>query len=257
MLDGYTARCLVQSSVGLDEDLAGLLVCKDNVADLGAPEIEANRRHVNIEFVTSLDVRGGLVNVKLLQVLADGCVVVSLVFQFSLDNSRTFTSSSQNLRAIQLDGQIRQVSLLVVQLAEIVASLEETLEDGESGLAVSLSPLLALGIPHLERCKTSSGHREVGGIEHVTSLSINIDAAVSETKDLQNWELAAQVHGNKLSTALLVGSGNASKDGAPGLARLVPGGDGLVRNRADRRVLLVEVVGAWRCLLQKLAASVT
>ena len=114
---------------------------------------------------------------------------------------------------------------------------------------MSLSPLLALRIPHLQGSQAGAGHGEVGGVEDIASLAINILAAVAEAKDLEDGELAAQVHGNKLCAALLVRGGNAAKDGTPSLARLVPCGNGLAIHGADRWVRLVEVESSGGGLL--------
>ena len=72
MLDRDLARGLIQGGVGLDKDLTRLLVLQDNVADLGAPEVQADRCHVDVEIGARLHIGGGLVDVKLLEVLADG-----------------------------------------------------------------------------------------------------------------------------------------------------------------------------------------
>lgn len=168
----------------------------------------------------------------------------------------TITAGSENLGAVKLDGQIGEVVLGVVKLAEVILGLKEALENGETSLAVSLSPFLALGIPHLERGETSTGHGKVRCIEDIASFIVNILRTVAEAEDLEDRELAAQMHGNQLSTALFVRSSNASKYGTPGLAWLVPCRDGLVVDRADGRVLLIEVEDARGRLLQKLAAAV-
>ena len=62
--------------------------------------------------------------------------------------------------------------------------------------------------------------------------------------------------GVKMTEWYLVSAGNTAEYGAPRLARLVPGGDGLPGQGADRGVLLVEVEDTRGCLLEELAATV-
>lgn len=62
---------LIQSGVGLDKDLAWLLVCKHHIADLGAPELETDVSHAVVELGALLDISGGFVNVNLLEVVGN------------------------------------------------------------------------------------------------------------------------------------------------------------------------------------------
>jgi len=55
----------------------------------------------------------------------------------------------------------------------------------------------------------------------------------------------------------LVCAGETAENRAPRLPRLVPGGDGLACQGADRRVLVIEVVDARGGLLKELTASMT
>lgn len=71
MLQGHLARGLIKVGVGLDKDLTRLLVLKDNIADLGAPEVEADSSHVDIEVSACRDIGGRLVDVKFLEILGD------------------------------------------------------------------------------------------------------------------------------------------------------------------------------------------
>lgn len=169
----------------------------------------------------------------------------------------TFAASGENLGTVKLNRQIRQVILGVVQLAKVVSSLEETLEDREAGLRVSLSPFLALGIPHLNGTKTLLGHAEIRRVENITGFIIHILAAITKAKNLEDLKVAREIHGDELSTAFLVGRGNGAENGAPGLTRLVPGRDGLLGHGADRRVGLVKVEDAGGGLLEELAAAVS
>lgn len=75
VLDRDLARSIIQVGIGLDEDLTGLLVGKDNVADLGAPEVSVNSSHVNVEVRAGLNISGGLVDVQLLQVLGNSYTI--------------------------------------------------------------------------------------------------------------------------------------------------------------------------------------
>ena len=86
---------------------------------------------------------------------------------------------------------------------------------------MSLSPLLALGVPELDRDKTSPGHAQVRSIENVTSLAVHIHRSIAEPKDLEGREFAAsrkltiatgggiwgvdsrKMHGHELGTAFL------------------------------------------------------
>ena len=65
------------------------------------------------------------------------------------------------------------------------------LQNGEASLAVSLSPLLALGIPELGRNETCPRHAKVRGVKDITGLTVHIDVAVAKAEDLQGLELAA------------------------------------------------------------------
>jgi len=71
VLDRNLSRCLIQRCIGLDEDLARLLVLENNVTDLLAPEFSVNRCHVHVKVSTSLDIGGRFVNVQLLEILGD------------------------------------------------------------------------------------------------------------------------------------------------------------------------------------------
>lgn len=57
VLDRHSASGLIQGSVGLDEDLAWLLVIEDHLADLGAPEVQANGAHLGVKVGTSFHIR--------------------------------------------------------------------------------------------------------------------------------------------------------------------------------------------------------
>lgn len=163
----------------------------------------------------------------------------------SLPGQLTFTTNSGNLAAVQLNRQIRQVILGVVQLAKVFAGIKEALEDGESSLAVSLTPFLALGIPHLQGREAGTGHTEIRAEEDVTCIVVHILCPVAVAKNFQDGEFAAQVDTNQLGTAFLIRGTHVSEYGTPSLARLVPGSDGLLCDGADRRVLLVKVENAW------------
>lgn len=78
-LEGDLARGLIQARVCLEVDSAGLLLGQNGVADLGAPEVHADVGHVVVKFETGLDVASALVDVNLLQVLADGYGCVSIL----------------------------------------------------------------------------------------------------------------------------------------------------------------------------------
>lgn len=73
LLDCDLARGLVQERVGLHKDLARLLVGDYHWADLATPVLHTHGRHLfKEELVACLDVRGGLVDVQLLEEIADG-----------------------------------------------------------------------------------------------------------------------------------------------------------------------------------------
>jgi hypothetical protein len=65
------------------------------------------------------------------------------------------------------------------------------LEDSKASLAMRLSPLLALWIPELDRGQSCPRHAQVGGVEYVARLAVDIGRAVTETKNLQSRELTA------------------------------------------------------------------
>lgn len=62
---------LIQIGVGLDKHLSGLLLLKHHVPNLGAPEFESNIRHVEEILGACLDVGRRLVDVELLEELAN------------------------------------------------------------------------------------------------------------------------------------------------------------------------------------------
>jgi len=111
MLDRDLSGLLVEGGIGLDKHLARLLVLEYHVPKLGAPEIRLHRCHVLEELPASLHVGRGLVYVQLLQVLA-----------------HSVPANRQDLGSIKLNGQIRQVVVLVIELAEVVSGLEEALD---------------------------------------------------------------------------------------------------------------------------------
>lgn len=74
LVDCDLARGLVQERVGLHKDLARLFVGDYHWADLAAPVLHTHGRHLfEEELGACLDVRGGLVDVQLLEKIADGC----------------------------------------------------------------------------------------------------------------------------------------------------------------------------------------
>lgn len=75
MFDRDLACSIIQVGIGLDEDLTWLLISKDNVADLRAPEVSVNSSHVNVEVRAGLNISGGLVDVQLLQVLGNSYTI--------------------------------------------------------------------------------------------------------------------------------------------------------------------------------------
>lgn len=119
-----------------------------------------------------------------------------------------------------------------------------------------LPPLLALRIPHLDRAETCSSHAQVASIENIASFIVHVFGTVAESKDLENLKVTGQVHGDKLSTALLVRGSDGAEYRAPGLARLIPGRNRPLCNRANRGVGIVKVEDARGGLLEKLAAAV-
>lgn len=78
------------------------------------------------------------------------------------------------------------------------------LKDGESRLRVSLPPLPLDRVIGLQGIQSRASHRQVGDIKHVSSLTVHVDIPITEAKDLECGEVAAQVHSNKLSTAFLI-----------------------------------------------------
>lgn len=75
MLDRNLARGLVKRSVGLNEDLSGLLVGEDNVADLLAPEVRVDGGHASVELGASLNIGGCLVDVQLLEIMGNSLTI--------------------------------------------------------------------------------------------------------------------------------------------------------------------------------------
>lgn len=73
MLEGNLASGFIQVGVGLDEDLSGLLVLQDDIANLGAPVFQADAGHISEELGTGLDISGRLVDVDLLEEVSHSC----------------------------------------------------------------------------------------------------------------------------------------------------------------------------------------
>ena len=73
MLESNLSSCLVQSSIGLNKDLARLLLSQDGIADLGTPKVHVHSAHFVVQLGPVLKVTGGLVDVNLLQIVSDSC----------------------------------------------------------------------------------------------------------------------------------------------------------------------------------------
>jgi hypothetical protein len=97
---------------------------------------------------------------------------------------------------------------------------------------------------------------QVADVQDVAGLGVDVWFSVAVAEDFEDFEVRAQGHGDALGAALFVAGAHAAEDGAPGLAGLVPGRDGLVVHRVDGRILDVEVEVAGRGFLQHLAAAV-
>ena len=54
-----------------------------------------------------------------------------------------------------------------------------------------LSPLLALGVPELDRGQACPGHAEIRGVEHIAGRAVQVDRAVTETENLERRKFAA------------------------------------------------------------------
>lgn len=74
VLNGDIARGFIQEGVGLDIDLAGLLLLQNHIADLGAPVLEANMGHLVVELGSLFDITSRLVDVGLLKEVGNSCV---------------------------------------------------------------------------------------------------------------------------------------------------------------------------------------
>ena len=57
-------------------------------------------------------------------------------------------------------------------------------------MAVRLPPFLALGVPHLERGKTSAGHAEIGCIKDVASFTVDVLRSIPKAENLERSKLA-------------------------------------------------------------------
>lgn len=161
-----------------------------------------------------------------------------------------------DLAAVQGDGEIREVVLGVFEFAEIAAGAQEDLQDGEACLHVCLAMAAGGRIPELESSDTRAGHLQVADVQDVACFGVDVGFAVAVAEDLEDFEVRAEGHGDALGAAFFVAGAHAAEDGAPCLAGLVPGRDGLVVDGADGRVLDVEVEVAWRGFLEHFAAAV-
>jgi len=78
------------------------------------------------------------------------------------------------------------------------------------------------------------------GIEGITIIRLLLSIfAIAENP--QQVLFTTQIHGDTLGSTFFVASSDAREHAAPGFPRLIPCGDLFSSNRADRRVLLVEV----------------
>ncbi len=145
-LQETTTGGLVQVSVGLHEDLAGLLVLQTTVAHLGAPVLEADLGHgVGEE--------------------------VSAVFRRRPSPCRCGVSCRKSPTAFRPVVRILERSRLMVRsdrssfwkssTQKPSPASRKHLRDGEAGLAMRLAQFLALGIPELDRRQPSPRHAEV------------------------------------------------------------------------------------------------
>ena len=140
---------------------------------------------------------------------------------------------------------------------EVVPGFEEATQDGKAGLGVRLTPLPRRWVVVLQRREAGAGHLEPGDVEDDLGVGVEVGTSVAQAKGLQRDRVADQRHGHTLGAALLVAGRNAAEDGAPGLAGLVPGRDGLAGDGADGRVSHVEVILAGRRLLQQLTGAMS
>jgi hypothetical protein len=128
-----------------------------------------------------------------------------------------------DLAAVQRDGQVREVVLAVLELAEVAAGAQEDLQDGEARLHVGLAVAAARRVPELQGGDTGACHLQVAHVEDVAGFGVDVRFAVAVAEDLEDFEVRAEGHGDALGAAFLVAGAHAAEDGAPGLAGLVPG----------------------------------
>lgn len=110
MLNAHLPCSLINGRVGLDKYLSGLFVLEHNISDLISPKVHIDSRHVCVELVTIIHIGRALVDVQLLQILPN-----------------SISARGEDLGPVQLDSQVREVIILVLELAEIIARLEEAL----------------------------------------------------------------------------------------------------------------------------------
>jgi len=196
-------------------------------------------RDILIQRLPPLEIGSGLENVQLLQ-----------------ERIHSRSAVRGDLAAVQGDSQVRQVGFGVLEGAEVAAGLQEDLQDSEAGLHVGLAVAAAGWVPELEGGDARAGHLQVADVQDVAGFGVDVRSAVAVAEDGEDVEVRAQGHGDALGAALFVAGAHAAEDGAPGLAGLVPGRDGLVVDGADGGVGGVEVEFAGGGFLEHFAAAV-
>jgi len=78
-----------------------------------------------------------------------------------------------DLGSVELDSKVAEIIHGVLELAEFWLR-EEDLENGVAGLHVCLSPLLCIDVVELQGSYTGTSHRQICGVEDVTSFSVEI-----------------------------------------------------------------------------------
>lgn len=73
VLDRNLSRGFIKGCVSLDKDLAGLLVLQHHIPHCFAPEFGIDSGHLDVEITASFHISSRLINVELLEVIANSC----------------------------------------------------------------------------------------------------------------------------------------------------------------------------------------
>ena len=104
-------------------------------------------RDVFVQLLAPLEISGGFENVQFLQ-----------------ESIHSGPAVRGDFRAVQRDGQVRQILLFVHEFAKVASGLEEDLKDREAGLHVGLAVAARGRVPELQGGDSGAGHLQVADV---------------------------------------------------------------------------------------------